>query len=179
MPEEQKPPVVSSELAEQLAKLIPPALIERLNTLPPHIREQIEKAAPTLSSLLATRANDYKSSYSDLYRTRMGANGVTLLFARMTHSPSLLAMSDRFEEEAEVTMGWSQIKMLSITLGEIVRAFEDEIGAILIPTAFQPNLDGQRQAMRNLGLPLRVGAASADAQRPPDAKRGSARRRPT
>jgi hypothetical protein len=166
--EDTKPPEISPQLAEQLAKLLPPGAIDNLEKLAPHLKEQLEKMAPALTALAVTRSNDYKAAYSNLYRTRIGANEVTLLFARMTHTPSIFAVVNAIEEEFEVTMGWSQIKTLVMTLTEIIRAFEQEVGTIPIPLSFQPNLEAQRQAVRNLGLPPPDSSARAahDIQHP-------------
>jgi hypothetical protein len=160
MPEEKKTPETPALLAEQLSKLFSPEAIEKINKLSPEIREQIENAAPSLSALLTIRAADYKAAYSDLFRTRMGAGDMTLLFARLTHSPSVIATANTVEEQFEVTLGWPQLKMLLITLSDIVDAFEEEIGPIPIPLNFRPNKEGQRRAVRNLGLPTSQRAAS-------------------
>jgi hypothetical protein len=169
MAEDKKSPEISSQLAEQLAKLLPPGTIDKLENLAPHLKEQLEKMAPMLSTLAVTRANDYKAVYSNFYRTRIGANEVTLLFARMTHTPSIFAVANTIEEEFEVTMGWTQIKMLAMTLAEMITAFEQEVGTIPIPSSFQPNLEGQRQAVRALGLPPPDGNAriARDTRQPP------------
>jgi hypothetical protein len=186
MAEDQKPPETGAQLAEQLAKLLPPEAIDKLRTLPPRLKEQLEKAAPALSALTVTRSNNYKAVYSNLYRTRMGANEVTLLFARMTHTPNILAVVNAVEEEFEVTMGWSQIKMLVKTLTEMITAFEQEVGTIPIPLSFQSSLEAQRQAVRNLGLSPAQGNApiAHDTQQSPPREvtaspaRGRARRQP-
>jgi hypothetical protein len=149
MPDPQSPP---ANLVHQLAKLFPPEVIDRLNQLSPEARAQLEEAVPALSRLKVTRANDYKATYSNIFRIRIGPSEMTVLFARQSHSPSIVAMADTVEEEVEVTMGWPQIKMLQIALTDIVSSYEEEIDAIHIPVAFKPNAAGWRQAVRNLGL---------------------------
>jgi hypothetical protein len=147
---EENPP---STLAEQLAKILPPAVIDRLGELAPEAQAQLEKVVPILSKINVTRATDYKNIYSNIFRTRIGTSEVTLLFARQTHTPSILASADSVEEECEVTMGWPQIKMLLMTLSDVISSYEAEIGVIGIPAAFQPNTAGWRPAVRNLGIP--------------------------
>jgi hypothetical protein len=142
MSKEQKPPEIPTELVEQLAKLIPP-----------HLEEQAAKLAPPLAALTVTRSNEYRTIYSNFYRTRIGANEITMTFSRISHAPSILAPANIIEEQTEIVMGWPQLKMLAQTLREIVEAFEKEVGTIPLPLVFRPNLEGQRQAVRTLGLP--------------------------
>jgi hypothetical protein len=85
------------------------------------------------------------------------------VFNRSTHSPNVLATTNIIEEQAEVIMPLPQLKMFVQILASVVDAFEHEVGVIPIPTAFRPNPEGQRQAVRSLGLPSAVKTEAPEA----------------
>jgi hypothetical protein len=114
--------------------------------IPPEIAEQ-------LAGLTFTRSPDYKTIYSNLFRTRIGNGDITLVCSRITHAPSLKAAANIVEEQVEVVMSWPQLKMLEQMLRSLVDTLEQEIGEIQIPTSYTPNPEGQRAAIRSLGFP--------------------------
>jgi hypothetical protein len=134
MPENQKPLEIPTELAEQLKKLIPPHLAE-------------------LAELTVTRSSAFNTIYANIFRTRISITELTMIFSRLTHTPSILAQGNVIEEQCEIIVSWPQAKLFLLVLKSIVDAFENETGPILIPTDFQPNMEGQQQAVRSLGLP--------------------------
>jgi hypothetical protein len=119
--------------------------------------EPAQPATPNLEKLIAdltvTRAADYKTIYSNLFGTRIGGDDITIIFSRLTHSPSILANANILEEQVEIVMSWSQLKMFEQTLRTLVDAIDQEIGEIKIPTGFKINPEGQRGVIRGLGYP--------------------------
>jgi hypothetical protein len=105
-----------------------------------------------LASLEVTRSADYKAVYSNVYRSRLGAEEITLIFGRLRHAPSIMADVSILEEEAEVIMTWSQLKMLAQTLSSTIDALEQEIGEVKIPKNFKIDMERQRAVVRSLGL---------------------------
>jgi hypothetical protein len=114
--------------------------------IPPEIAEQ-------LASLTFTRSPDYKTIYSNLFRTRIGNGDITIVCSRTTHTPSLRAPANVIEEQVEVVMSWPQLKMLEQMLRSLVDTLEQEIGEIQIPKAYNTNPEGQRAAILALGFP--------------------------
>jgi hypothetical protein len=124
-------------------------------------REPAQPTTPELSqsdllsklsaALTVTRSADYKQIYSNAFRTRIGNGDITIIFSRLTHSPSLAAATDILEEQVEITMTWSQLKMFETTLRILVDALDQEVGEIQLPTGFKPNPEGQRSVIRTLG----------------------------
>jgi hypothetical protein len=141
MAEEQNPIENPAALAEQLAKLIPP-----------HLAAEAEKLAPALAALTVTRSSDYKTVYTNVFRTRISANEVTIVLSRITHRPGILIAGDVIEEQTEIVMAWPELKMFEKTIRSLVDAFEMEVGIIPISSSFQSNLEGHRQAVRTFGL---------------------------
>jgi hypothetical protein len=105
-----------------------------------------------LNSLTVTRSPAYRTIFSNVFRTRLGAGEVTLIFSRLAHRPSIAAAVDSIEEEVEIVMSWPQLKMFIKTLQGVVEAIDSEVGEIKVPANFQSNLDAnaasQRQAVR-------------------------------
>jgi hypothetical protein len=132
--------------------------------MPPEERTPFDpiQLSPELSAALAaitvTRSDAYKTIYSDAVRTRIGVGDVTIIFSKTTHLPSVLANPNIIEEQAEVIMPLPQLKMFERILRSLVDAFEQEVGVIPIPTSFVINIEGQRQAIRSLGLPVKIEA---------------------
>lgn len=120
--------------------------------LPPGFEHLGPEALKELAALTYARSSAFRAIYSNLYRTRAGVNELTIILSKVTHAPSLNVFGNILEEEVEVAMGWPQIKMLSQTLAAIVATYEQEIGEIKIPTNFVINLEGQRKAIRSLGI---------------------------
>jgi hypothetical protein len=105
-----------------------------------------------IANLAITRSPDYKSVYSNLFRTRVGAGEIVVIFSRITHTPSIVAAGNVLEEQVEVIMPWPQLKMFAQTLSTIVDAIDEEVGEIPTPTAFSVSVEGQRGAVKSLGL---------------------------
>jgi Protein of unknown function (DUF3467) len=122
---------------------------------PPHRQDiaELGQLSSGLETITVIRSDTYKTIYSNLYRTRVGSGEMTIIFNKVTHSPSILATGNIVEEQVEIIMPWPQIKMFEQTLKSIIDAFEQEVGVIPIPTSFQVNAEGQREAVRSLGLP--------------------------
>jgi uncharacterized protein DUF3467 len=117
-----------------------------------------EEVAPTF-----TRSSDYKRLYSNLARIRLGSGEIVLLFSQITHEPGPNIQGNIVEEIAEVTLAWSQAKILATLLNSLVEAVETELGPIPVQGPFleaqSSQLERQRQAVRNLELvPQFVGA---------------------
>jgi Protein of unknown function (DUF3467) len=106
-----------------------------------------------LAGLSFTRSPDYKTIYSNLFRTRIGSGDISIVFSRNTHTPSLTATANIVEEQVEVVMSGPQLKMLEQMLHTLVDTLEQEVGEIQIPMAFKTNLEAQRAAIRSLGFP--------------------------
>jgi hypothetical protein len=113
---------------------------------PPDIAEKLAK-------LITIRSPEYKTLYSNIFRPRVGAGDITIIFSKLTHSPSLMAVADVVEEQVEVVMSWPQLKMFTETLSTLVEAIDEEIGEIKLPTGFKPNIERQREAIRSMGYP--------------------------
>jgi hypothetical protein len=150
MPERKKSP----DLPTELAKLLPPEFAKRIspeiaNALAKKITPEIAKQ---LAALTVTRSGDYKTIYSDVFRTRIGSGDVTLIFSKLTSSPNIAAIADIVEEKAEIVMSWPQLKMFEQVLRAIVDAVEQEIGKIPIPAAFKVDPEANRTVIQNLGL---------------------------
>ena len=118
----------------------------------PEKQESTPALPEAIAALTVTRSADYKVVYSNVYRTRIGAGELTLLFGRFAHAPNIRAEVNVLEEEVEVIMTWSQLKMLAQTLSSAIDALEQEIGEVKIPTAFKIDLESQRAAVRSLGF---------------------------
>jgi hypothetical protein len=124
-------------------------------------REPAQPTAPELSqsdllaklnaTITTTRSADYKETYSNAFRTRIGNGDIAIIFSRLTHSPSIEAAANILEEQVEIIMTWSQLKMFEKTLRILVDALDQEVGEIPIPTGFKPNPEGQRSVIRTLG----------------------------
>jgi Protein of unknown function (DUF3467) len=112
-------------------------------------------ATPNLS---ITRSNDYKTIYSNLFKTRVGNGEVTIIFSKITHAPSMTAEGNIVEEQSEIVMSWPQMKMFAIHLTGLVNAVERELGNIPIPEAFRQSVrshpDAQQTVVRTLGLSI-------------------------
>jgi hypothetical protein len=140
MPKQKKSP--------DLAALLPPGLAK----LMPDLSNMSVDLVKQIAALSVTRSAEYRSIYSDIFRARIGSGDATLIFSRLTHSPSIAAAGNVIEEQVEVVMSWPHLKMLEHTLRNLVDAIEQEIGEIKLPAAFNPNLEAQRIAIRSLGL---------------------------
>jgi hypothetical protein len=113
-------------------------------------------ATPNLS---ITRSIDYKSIYSNIFKTRIGNGEITIIFSRITHAPSIApAEGNIVEEQLEIVMAWPQLKMFVLHLTGLVNAVEAELGSIPVPEAFRQSLranpDAQRNVVRTLGLSI-------------------------
>ncbi len=120
--------------------------------LPPGFEHLAPEVIKELAALTYVRSSAFRSVYSNLYRTRVGLNELTLILSKVNHTPSLGVFGNILEEEVEVAMGWPQIKMLSQTLAAVITAYEQEIGEIKIPTNFVISVDAQRKAIQSLGI---------------------------
>jgi hypothetical protein len=86
-----------------------------------------------------------------VFRTRVGNGDVTVIFSKLTHNPSITAAGDVIEEQVEIVMTWSQLKMFAQALHTLVDAIDQEAGEIQIPSNFRLNFEAQRSAVRTLG----------------------------
>jgi hypothetical protein len=118
------------------------------------------------SSLLSSsRAPDYNIIFSDIHRARLGNGTVSVTFSRTTHPPGLQTLNNIIEEQCDIVMSWTQIKMVAMNLSAIVTAIEEEIGPISIPSAFRISHEANLAVVRSLGYPPPArGTAAGDAQ---------------
>jgi hypothetical protein len=112
---------------------------------------ELRALAQLISNLTVTRSADYRTIYSNVFRTRVGNGDVTVIFSRLTHNPSITAAGDVIEEQVEIVMTWSQLKMFAQALRTLVDVIDQEVGEIEIPSNFRLNPEAQRSAIRTLG----------------------------
>ena len=126
------------------------------------------------------RVEDYKSLYSDIVRTRIGNGDLTLIFSKMIHVPGMNVGGSVVQEQAEVTVTWTYMKILASTLNALTQAVESEIGPIPMPATFfeaeATQLTRQQGAVRTLGLAMSAPPKAADATEVPP-RRSRARRK--
>jgi hypothetical protein len=103
--------------------------------------------------LTFTRSADYKTISSNVFRPRIGNGNIAIVCCRTTHTPGIEISANIIEEQIEITMSWTELKMLEQTLRAIVDALDHEVGEIPTPTSFKINPEGQRAAARGLGFP--------------------------
>jgi hypothetical protein len=108
---------------------------------------------PTVSF---TRSDEYKTVFSNFFRIRVGLGEITLIFSKIAHTPGILAEPNVVEEQMEVALTWSSIKMLQLHLSSLISGIEQEVGEILIPNGFlaSPSMSpaAQREIIRTFGL---------------------------
>jgi len=112
---------------------------------------ELRALAQLISNLTVTRSADYRTIYSNVFRTRVGNGDGTVNISRLTHNPSITAAGDVIEEQVEIVMTWSQLKMIAQALHTLVDAIDQEVGEIQIPSNFRLNPEAQRSAIRTLG----------------------------
>jgi hypothetical protein len=112
---------------------------------------ELRALAQLISNLTVTRSADYRTIYSNVFRTRVGNGDVTVIFSRLTHNPSITAAGDVIEEQVEIVVTWSQLKMFAQALRTLVDVIDQEVGEIEIPSSFRLNPEAQRSAIRTLG----------------------------
>src|ERR1700730_2429576 len=59
------------------------------------------------------RSADFKTIYSNFFRTRTGNGDFSLIFSRITHTPGLDIAGNIMEEQAEIIITWQQLKILT------------------------------------------------------------------
>jgi Protein of unknown function (DUF3467) len=118
---------------------------DELQQLPPEI-------AKILANLKVTRSGQYRTVYSNVFRTRLAIGDLTIIFSKIGHTPSVMAAGDTIEEEVEVVMSWAQAKMFSLVLQNTIEAMEKEVAEIPIPKNFKIDPDAQRASIRAIGL---------------------------
>jgi hypothetical protein len=131
-------------------------------TLPAHLRERLNTLGPMLANLTWTRSPEYKAIFAEGVRTRIAASGIHLIFHRITHAPSLAVAGNVVEEQVEIILGWSDLKVIAQSLHDIVVAFEEEISPIPIASIATSNPDGQREVVKTLGLVAVRGVPQAE-----------------
>jgi hypothetical protein len=100
-----------------------------------------------------TRSPDYRRIYLDFIRSRIGNGDITVVICKTTHDPNALVPNvNGVYEEIEVTMSWTQLKLVHAIFGNFVEAIEHETGPILIPESFRLDQEAQRPVVRTLGL---------------------------
>ena len=115
---------------------------------------EIPAPAPNPSDILTfSRASDYRSIFSDLHQMRIGNGNVYITFSKTTRAPSASMLANIVEEQCEIVMTWTQIKMLALNLSAAVSAVEEGIGPISIPTGFQINPAANLAVVKSLGFP--------------------------
>jgi hypothetical protein len=111
---------------------------------------------PDPSGISVTRSDKYRTVFSNAYRVRVGIGEITLIFNRITHTPSMAAEPNVVEEQVEIVMTWQSIKMLQLHLSSLISGIEQEVGEIPIPNAFlvNPGMSptAQREFIRSFGL---------------------------
>lgn len=112
---------------------------------------ELRALAQLISNLAVTRSADYKTIYSNVFRSRVGNGDVTIIFSRLAHNASITAAGDVIEEQVEIVMSWSQLKMFAQALHTLVDAIDQEVGEIQIPSNFKLSVEAQRSAIRTLG----------------------------
>lgn len=127
--------------------------------------------SPDASALSVVRSDEYRTVFSDLYRVRLGNGDLTLIFSKLTHTPSISAEPDILEEQVEIVMTWSTIKMLQLHLASLIGGIEQELGSIPVPTAFLANTNltptAQRAVVRGFGLSTTEAAPTNEQEPPP------------
>ena len=91
-----------------------------------------------------TRADDYKRLYSDIFRTRIGNGDLTLIFSKTTHDPGIDVSGNIIEEQVEVTLTWTHMKVLASLLSSLTQAVETEIGPIPLPAPLPASIPACR-----------------------------------
>ena len=114
-------------------------------------KPELRALAQLISNLTVTRSADYKTIYSNAFRSRVGNGDVTVIFSRLAHNASITAAGDVIEEQVEIVMSWSQLKMFAQALHTLVDAIDQEVGEIQIPSNFKLSIEAQRSAIRTLG----------------------------
>jgi hypothetical protein len=103
-----------------------------------------------------SRSSDYKSVYSNFFRTRVGNGDVTIIFSKFTHTSGVDVVGDVVEEQIEVVMAWPMLKILADQISSLVDAIELELCIIPTPqNAIVPadiQIEKQQQIVRSLGL---------------------------
>lgn len=126
---------------------------EKIPNLTPPPPPEIAKL---LAGLTFTRSSEYKVVFSNAFRTRVGTGDITLIFSRVTHTPSVAIAGTIIEEQVEIAMSWPQLKQLAMALTSIVNAIEQEVEEIQVPMAFKIDPEAQRVVIRGLGFPSRT-----------------------
>ena len=113
---------------------------------------------PNVSQLQFSRSPEFRSFFSDVHRVRIGNGTVSITFSATTHEPSLSNVGNIIEEQAELLVSWTQLKIISLNLTALVAAIEEEISHIPIPTSFRINMEANRLTARSLGFPPKSGS---------------------
>ena len=98
-----------------------------------------------------SRSDAYRTIFSNFFGTRVGNGEITIVFSKVGQNPGL-GTGNIIEEQAEVVMAWTQLKMFAENLSTTVRAIEKEVGTIPTPNVFATNLEQMRNIIRNLNL---------------------------
>lgn len=133
--------------------------------------------APEIPPLSFTRSDEYKRIFADFFRTRLGTGEITTIVSKVTHGPNMNVEGNIIEEQIELVMTWSSVKMLQLHLMSLVSAIEEEVGYIPIPANFLANLEAGHDAQRNLVRSLGLSAATAEPDQEPEAERNKRPRR--
>jgi hypothetical protein len=100
--------------------------------LPPHIAAAAAAAAAVAAArVVPARSSEYRSIYTNVFKTRVGVNEVATIFGYLTDQPGA-PIANVWQEEACVIMSWSQVKTYAKFLSEIVAAAEEYLGPIPI-----------------------------------------------
>lgn len=111
-------------------------------------------AAAAAVALTFTRAPDFKVCFSDFHSPKVGNGTYTIVFSRVAHAPSSQILPNVIEEQVEIIMSWTQLKIITENMVSAIAAIEAEVGTIPFPSNFQINEAGNRAVVRALGLSL-------------------------
>jgi hypothetical protein len=125
---------------------------------------------PNVAGVTVTRSEQYRSVFSDIYRARVGIGEVSLVFSRVTHTPSITAEANVVEEQVEIVLGWPSIKMLQMHLSALVSGIEQEIGQIPVPNVFLSNSNPNINPTAQAGVIRTLGLSRSSATEPPATK---------
>jgi len=107
-------------------------------------------------SIGVIRSHEYRTISSDVFRTRIGLGECTIILGKAGHVPSINPEASILEEQLEVLVSWTNLKILAAHLMSITAAIEAELGPILVPASVLEsrgrNFEHHRELIRGLQL---------------------------
>jgi hypothetical protein len=101
--------------------------------------------------LTFTRAENYEILYANWFKTRIGMGEYMLTFSTLIDKPGVADISG-IQEKLAVTMSWTTLKMLALTLSTAVEGIERVIGPIPILPNINTDPEHAATVVRGLGL---------------------------